>query len=196
MAKKESNLIQLILSLTLISLIAGIALAAVYSVTKTPIEMVQLKKKLDAITEVLPGFEGETKELRFLPATGKDSVTVYFAMQNGELFGAAVETYTDKAYSGRFTIMVGFDPQGVITGTSVLQMNETPGLGDKIDKNKNEAFPGQFPGKDPKTFSLKVKKDGGDVDAITAATISSRAFCDATERAYHVFMMAKEVYDE
>ncbi|MDL2297450.1 RnfABCDGE type electron transport complex subunit G [Bacteroidales bacterium OttesenSCG-928-E04] len=195
MAKKESSLLQLVLSLTIIALVAGVGLAAVYSVTKEPIAEAQLKKKMDAIAEVLPGFSGETQELKFMPESGKDSITVYLAKQNGELFGGAVETYTDIAYSGRFTIMVGFDAQGLITGTSVLQMGETPGLGDKIDKKK-DVFPYQFEGKDPQNFKLKVKKDGGDVDAITAATISSRAFCDATERAYKIYMLAKEASHE
>ncbi|MDR2980228.1 MAG: RnfABCDGE type electron transport complex subunit G [Bacteroidales bacterium] len=196
MAKKGPGLFQLIFSLTSITLVAAIALAAMDSVTKAPIEAARLKKKMEAIAEVLPGFDGETTEIRFMPDDGKDSVIVYMARQDGELFGAAVETYTDIAYSGRFTIMVGFDANGIITGTSVLQMSETPGLGDKIDKSKNPVFSGQFVGKDPQNFRLKVKKDGGDVDAITAATISSRAFCDATERAYKIFMKAKEISHE
>lgn len=71
-------------------------------------------------------------------------------------------------------------------------MNETPGLGDKIDKSKS-SFPEQFVGKNPGQSSIQVKNDGGDIDAITAATISSRAFCDAVNRAYTAFLKAKEV---
>jgi electron transport complex protein RnfG len=195
MAKKESTLLQLILSLTLIAVIAGVALAAVYSITKEPIEKVQAEKKSKAIAQVLPNFsleQGEIKEISLMPEEGKDPVTLYMAYIDGNLFGAAVETYTDIAFSGRFTIMVGFDVTGNITGTEVLKMNETPGLGDKIDKNKDSKFSPQFVGKNPETFKLKVSKDGGDVDAITAATISSRAFCNAVERAYKTFIKAKE----
>ena len=83
--------------------------------------------------------------------------------------------------------MVGLLPDGTIYDTAVLTHKETPGLGDKMDKNKSK-FSGQFKRKNPSTFSLKVKKDGGAVDAITAATISSRAFCDAIQRAYKAFM--------
>ena len=79
--------------------------------------------------------------------------------------------------------MVGFVDGDVISGTSVLEHKETPGLGDKMDKKKAD-WSKQFDGKNLTEFKLKVTKDGGDVDAITAATISSRAFCDAAQRAY------------
>ncbi|MBO4231732.1 MAG: RnfABCDGE type electron transport complex subunit G, partial [Bacteroidales bacterium] len=94
-------------------------------------------------------------------------------------------------FGGAFTLMVGFDSEGKILGTEVLSASETPGLGDKINADKSD-FSKQFAGKNPAEFQLKVKKDGGDVDAITAATISSRAYCDAVDRAYQSFMKAKE----
>ncbi len=78
--------------------------------------------------------------------------------------------------------MVGMLDDGSISNTAVLSHKETPGLGDKMDIKKSD-FPKQFEGKSPESFKLKVSKDGGDVDAITAATISSRAFCDAVKRA-------------
>jgi electron transport complex protein RnfG len=82
--------------------------------------------------------------------------------------------------------MVGFTPDGKIYNTSVLEHKETPGLGDKMDIRKSP-WPKQFEGVNPSDFNLKVKKDGGDVDAITAATISSRAFCDAIDRAWKAY---------
>lgn len=82
--------------------------------------------------------------------------------------------------------MVGFLPDGTIHRVETLSHNETPGLGDKIDRSKSD-FSVQFEGKNPRTFRLAVRKDGGDVDAITASTISSRAYADALTRAYHVF---------
>jgi electron transport complex protein RnfG len=83
--------------------------------------------------------------------------------------------------------MVGFSPDGTIRNTAVLEHKETPGLGDKMETEKSD-FPDQFKGENPADFGLSVTKDGGDVDAITAATISSRAFCDAVDRAYKTFM--------
>lgn len=191
--KKESTLIRLMLSLSIIAVAAGIALGIVYSVTKEPIEQAQVTKKNTAINKVLPDFTGEVKEVSVQPEDGKDPIKVYLAYKNdGQLYGAAVETYTDIAFSGRFTIMVGLDAKGTIIDTEVIEMSETPGLGDKIDKN-NDPFSEQFNGKNPATASLKVTQDGGEIDAITAATISSRAFCDAVMRAYDVFLKAKEM---
>ena len=83
--------------------------------------------------------------------------------------------------------MVGFLPDGTIHNISVLEHKETPGLGDKMTKAKSD-WSVQFNGKDPSDFKLMVTKDGGDVDAITASTISSRAFCDAVDRAYKAYM--------
>jgi electron transport complex protein RnfG len=85
--------------------------------------------------------------------------------------------------------MVGFDKEGNILNTEVLGHNETPGWGDKIDKKKDK-FSLQFVGKNPNTNVLTVKKDGGEVDAITAATISSRAFCNSVNNAYKAFQLA------
>ncbi len=114
-------------------------------------------------------------------------------MKNGEWVGTAVETFTDKGFSGRIRILAGFDPEGTIHDITVLEHQETPGLGDKIEKNKSYnkktglSWISQFIGTNPSEYKLLVKKDGGDVDAITAATITSRAFCDAVQRAYDGF---------
>ncbi len=191
MAKKESTLLQLVITLTLIALLAGVALAGVYSLTKDPIEAAQLQKKKDAINKVLPGFQGELNDYTCVVEGDKDPVTVNLAYQDGQLYGAAVETFTNKAFSGRFDIMVGLDAEGNILGTAVLKHSETPGLGAKITETESH-FITQFVNKNPIENLLKVKKDGGDIDAITAATISSRAFCDAVNRAAIAFNQVKK----
>jgi electron transport complex protein RnfG len=191
MAKKESTLLQLVLSLCLISIVAAFSLAAVYSITKEPIEKSKNQKIETAIKQVLLSFEGELNSRNILVEGDNDSVKVNLVIQDGELFGAAVESFTNKAFSGYFKVMVGFDKDGNITGSQVLEHSETPGLGDKIDPSKSD-FSKQFTGKKADEFRLKVKKDGGDVDAITAATISSRAYCDAIDRAYKAFIQAKK----
>jgi electron transport complex protein RnfG len=111
-------------------------------------------------------------------------------MKNGNLVGTAIETYSKKGFSGMIKLMVGLAPDGTIINISVLSHNETPGLGDKIDKKKSD-FSLQFNGKNPSTFKLSVKKDRGDVDAITASTISSRAYCDAVQRAWDAYMKSR-----
>ena len=78
------------------------------------------------------------------------------------------------------------DKNGTIINTAVLEHAETPGLGDKIEKKKSD-WSDQFNGKDPATFKLEVTKDGGDIDGITASTITSRAFCEAVQQAYETY---------
>lgn len=191
MQKKESSILQLITSLTCIAVVATIALTCVYLATKEPIQKIKTEKDNAAKIKVLPGFdavEGYFLQKKALPDGLKDSLTVTLAFMNDQLFGAAVSTHTNIAFSGRFDIMVGFDHEGNIFNTEVLGHQETPGLGDKIDKKKDK-FPLQFEGRTPKEKPLKVKNDGGDIHAITAATITSRAFCDAVNHAYNAYQM-------
>jgi len=186
MAKKESTFINMVVALFLVTAIAATSLGYVYELTKEPIALAIAAKKEAAIKKVLPEFD-EVKSFKVMPVSGKDSIEFNEARLNGEIIGTAIETYTDDGFSGRFKIMVGFLPDGTIHNTSLLEHKETPGLGDKMDAKKSK-FPNQFMGKNPESFKLTVSKDGGDVDAITAATISSRAFCDAVKRAYETYL--------
>ena len=186
MAKINSSLKNMLLSLTLISLGASAALGFVYELTKGPIEASLLKKKIEAIKMVVPEFNNNPDEDMYLLPTGEgDSLEIYPAMKDGKTAGYAVKTYSNDGFSGYISLMAGFNPDGTIYNISVLEQKETPGLGTKMT---DPLFNEQFRGKDPAQFTLKVKKDGGQVDAITAATISSRAFCDAVERAYNTLM--------
>jgi len=177
MAKLDSSFKNMLLSLTIISVGMSAALGFVYNLTKEPIAIAQKQKEVQAIKEVLPEFDND-------PTTSVKSVgglNYYTATRQDQLVGFAINTFTDKGFSGRFTLMVGFKPDGTIHNISVLDQRETPGLGTKMKEPK---FKDQFPGRNPAVDKLRVKKDGGSVDAITAATISSRAFCDAVQRAY------------
>ena len=194
MAKNDS-IWRLVIVLTCISLLAALALTGVYALTKGPIEQGQREKKEKALQAVLPDYEGTVRDTVIVDADNEE-IPVHLAIgKNGELCGAGIETYTKKAFAGRFDLMVGFDAEGAIVNTEVIKAGETPGLGDKINKDKSE-FAMQFNHQNPADYKLVVKKDGGDVDAITAATISSRAYCDAVQRAYDIFMKVKEDYHE
>jgi len=188
-SKRESSFINMVITLFLVAAIAALALGGVYTVTKEPIAIAKQKKLEAAIKSVLPEFD-TIKEAKFLDPEGKDSLTFYYAYKGGDQIGAAVKTYTMKGFSGRVELMVGLLEDGTINNTAVLAHKETPGLGDKMDASKSD-FSLQFKGKNPNNFKLAVTKDGGNVDAITAATISSRAFCDAVERAYVTFEKEK-----
>lgn len=182
MAKTESTFKNMVMSLTLISLVASACLGFVYEFTKEPIELANLNKKLNAIKEVVPDFNNNPNdEMYRLPTGDGDSLEIYPAKKDNEIVGFAVNTYSSKGFSGNIGLMAGFKPDGTIMNITVLEQKETPGLGTKMTE---PAFKDQFKDKNPEDFVLKVKKDGGQVDAITAATISSRAFCDAIQRAH------------
>jgi len=179
------------MALFVITAVAGLAMAVVYSVTKDPIVASKKAKINNAIKMVIPEFDSMTVTT-LMPATGKDSIRMYNLTKGAENSGYAVETYTDKGFSGRFTLMVGFSTDGSITNIEVLEHKETPGLGTKM---RFPAFKAQFTGlkiADVPGEDLKVKKDGGTVDAITAATITSRGFCDAVNRAYSTYKTGKK----
>lgn len=158
------------------------ALGFVYNVTKEPIEQAAKDKEINAIKEVIPAFEND------IVSTAKeiDGLTFYTAINKGSIVGYAAKTFTDKGYSGRFDLMVGFLPDGSINNIVVLQQKETPGLGSNMALPK---FRDQFISLNIGNLAdqkLKVKKDGGTIDAISAATISSRAYCDGIQKAYEV----------
>jgi len=183
MAKIKSTFKNMALSLTLISMVASACLGFVYELTKKPIELSILNKRLNAIREVVPGFTNNPNDEVFRLPTGEgDSLEIYPARNGDTLVGYAVNTYTEKGFSGHISLIAGFKPDGTILNIAVLEQKETPGLGTKMS---DPGFKDQFRGKNPGDFQLAVKKDGGSVDAITAATISSRAFCDAVQRAYN-----------
>jgi Na+-translocating ferredoxin:NAD+ oxidoreductase subunit G len=187
MAKMESTIANMVIVLTVITLLASSALGAVYSFTKEPIAAAMLAKKNSAISEVIPEFNNTPSSEVYKVAVDGDTLYFYPGKMNDELVGTAVETFTKTGFSGTIKVMVGLLPDGTINDVTVLKHAETPGLGDKMEKKKSD-WSNQFKGKNPKEFRLTVTKDGGDVDVITASTISSRAFCDAVTRAYATYM--------
>lgn len=195
MAKRESTFGNMLLALFVVSFVSSAALGFAYEITKEPIRLVDINKKNTAISTVVSGFENDPYNELFKVPSGKDSLIFYPAIQNGKLTGVAIETFTMKGFSGLIRLMVGFTMDGKISKVAVLSHQETPGLGDKIDASKSD-FPVQFEGKDPASFKLRVTKDQGDVDAITASTISSRAYCDALQTAYDAFVKWKQELPE
>lgn len=185
-SKRESNFINMVITLFMVSAVAALALGAVYNVTKEPIALAKKKKLEAAIKTVLPEFN-DVETVKVGLGDGEDSLVYYIASKDDEVIGTAIKTWTMKGFSGKIEIMVGFLNDGTINNTAVVSHKETPGLGDKMDVAKSD-FPLQFMGKNPGSFNVMVKKDGGEVDAITAATITSRAFSDAVQRAYDSYM--------
>ena len=188
MAKKESTLKNMLIALMVITIVSGGVLGFIYGLTKPAIDQVEANKNIKAINEVLKTdvaiAKTETVVIEDL------TYNLAFSADN-QFIGAAVKTYSKNGFGGKIELMVGMLANGNINKVSILSQAETPGLGANM---VNDKFKNQFDGKDPKTFILKVKKDGGDVDAITAATISSRAVAEAVKRAADGFEANKDQF--
>ena len=184
MAAKKDTLLNMFVALFVICIAAGGVLGIVFNATKDPIAAAENAKRTAAIKNVLPDFK-TLKTVNVKSAMEDAEIPFHLAYDaDNNFIGAAVETFTNKGFSGNISLMVGILADGTVKNISVLQHAETPGLGSKMEE---ETFKGQFCDKNPASFNFSVKKDGGDVDAITAATISSRAFCDAVNRALLTF---------
>ena len=166
-----------------ICLVCSALLAGVYALTKEPIDAAAKAKNEAAIKEVLPETASAIEEERTVEMDGVAYTYNLAYDASGNTVGCAINVST-LGFGGPIAIKVGFDMNGVICNTKVLSQAETPGLGAKCVE---PSFSGQFKGFDPAEKKLSVKKDGGDVDAITASTITSRAYADGLATAVKVF---------
>ena len=172
----KSSLINMAACLTGVCLVCAALLGFVYVVTDEPIKAAAAAEAQASIAKVLP--EGGSISEEF--SSEAEGILGYFVQTSadGETTAYAVKTVTG-GFGGPVTLMVGVLPDGTVFNTSVLSHSETPGLGAKCTEEKS-AFREQWKG-----FKgvLSVKKDGGDVDAITASTITSRAYTKAVAQA-------------
>ena len=191
MSKKKDTFLNMVVSLFVITIIAGFSLGFVNDLTVGPKAKAKLEKKVNALKLVLPTFDNNPVDdiLLVQSELAKDSIEMYPAFSENKFVGAAVIGSTEKGFSGLIKIMVGFNEGGNIKNIEVLEQKETPGLGTKM---KDEKFLAQFREKNPSNFNLKVTKDGGEVDALTGATITSRAFGEAVQMAYDEFVDNKD----
>ena len=182
----ESSLRNMVIVLFAVCLVASAALGGIYTLTKEPIEAAQVAKTNSAIAAVVPEFDNNPSDAANVMEVEVNGTVarVYTAKMGEEVVGYAIEASTSKGFSGNITVMVGFTPDGTIINTSVISHAETPGLGAKCVEPE---FRDQFKDFDPAVKKLSVTKDGGDVNAITASTITSRAFCNALGSAVKAF---------
>ena len=190
MKKLESSLLNMTLVLTGAAVIMGAILAYVNDLTSGPISQQKEKALADGIKTVLVSNDltvAHTDTVRQNDAKGKELTYIIYQAQDaqGKDLGAAVES-TTGGFGGDLKVLVGFDPEGNILGYTLLEHQETPGLGAKADKWFQKGEKGDIIGKNP-AEPLTVSKDGGQVDAITASTITSRAFLLAVNNAYAAY---------
>ena len=179
MKKLESSLKNMALALTGFSVVAGGLLGWVNDITAEPIAQANAKTLSDAIAVVVPGFDNNPAEAPETVEVNGATYKIYKATKGGEPIGAAVESSAN--------VLVGFDNDGNIIDYSLLSHAETPGLGSKAADWFKKGAKGDITGKNPGEAALTVSKDGGQIDAITASTITSRAFLLAVNNAYAAY---------
>ena len=182
----KSNLTNMVLCLTAVCLVCAALLGGMYVLTAEPIAKANAEILKASIGSVLPD-GGELSEAKPVEVGGQPS-EYYVSTTGGEVSAYAIKS-TTVGFGGPLTLMVGITPDGVVYNTSVLSHTETPGLGAKC--TTDEHFYSQFKGFDPSRKILSVKKDAGDVDAITASTITSRAYALAVKNAVEAFKTIK-----
>jgi electron transport complex protein RnfG len=179
------ELSRLVVTLTLIATSAALVLALAESVTRAPIAEQQRLRHHNAIAAVLPAFDNDpVQDAITLSETGTGSgqaqaLTFYRARRAGTLVAVAFNVTSPDGYSGDITLTVGVDAQEQIIAIEILSQGETPGLGARITE---ALFTDQFHRRALDNTDWRVKKDGGDIDQLTGATISPRAVVYAVQR--------------
>lgn len=194
MKKLESSLINMVLVLVGVAVIMGCVLAYVNHLTSKPIEEQKQKALTEGIKAVMNDPQAviaKTDTLRRQDSKGKEQTFIIYLVQNNhqETLGTAVES-TTMGFGGNLKVLVGFNAEGTIVGYTLREHAETPGLGAKADQWFQRDGKGCIIGKNPGTAPLDVKPEKGgqgDVDAITASTITTRAFLKAVNQAYDAY---------
>jgi electron transport complex protein RnfG len=176
---------RLVITLTIICAVAAVLLSYVHTITLKPIAAQKRLEKIRALKKVLPTYDNHPEQNTVkIPLENGKSIEVNLAKKDGELIAVAFRVVSHKGYGGNIELLMGVDMRGKITGVEILEMHETPGLGARI---LEDAFKQQFKGKDLLKTKWAVKKDGGDIDQITGATISPRAVTEAVHRGLEIF---------
>lgn len=186
--------VRLIVALTITCAISALALSVIHGLTEEPIEEQKRLATMRAVQEVLPPFDNDPARETVMitleedEAGARDTVTVYLGTLEGAVSGVAFQTF-GEGYGGFIDIMLGIDLEGKISGVKILEHEETPGLGAKIEE---PAFREQFKGKSLENSvlvsgNLAVTNDGGDLDALTGATISPRGVAQAASAGLKIF---------
>ena len=187
---------RLVLVLVIVAGASALLLAQVNTITAPKIAQSRIDFKLRMVKKVLPPYDNDpNKDREVIPDKvsgpahvmvemdkdrGKEGVIVYPAYKDGKLVGRAFAVVSHEGYSGDIDLLMGVSPKGAITGIEVIQHSETPGLGAKIVSDKSWPGKRELVGR-TLADSLEVKKDGGQIDTISGATISPRAVCKAVK---------------
>ena len=180
---EKSKMIKVILTVAVVS---GLMLSFVYLQTKEPIQNAQNKMISESMKEVVATeFDNNPYEEKLVVQRGKEKFTIYPARKDGYVTSLILKTHSNKGYGGRLDVLVGFSLDGTVGNYKVIKHQETPGLGSRVN---DDSFKKNIIGKKPDKETFKVRQDGGEIDAITGATITSRALIDAIQKVYRGYL--------
>ena len=178
----KSNLFNMIAVLLIVAVCSAISIGYVYELTADPIAEAKKAKTVAAIKEMVTNFDNNPLEEKTL--LGDEGVVLYPAREDGIITSVAIETSSNQGFGGKIELIMGVLMDGTVTGYKITQQNETPGLGSKVTE---QDFSRQFVGLNTHNDNFSLKKDGGEIDAVTGATISSRAVVDAVRKAVEAY---------
>lgn len=174
----KSTLFNMIAVLMIIAICSAAAIGYVYKITKAPIDEAKNNNVLSAIKDLVGVFDNNPFEEK--TAISGSQVELYPAREDGAIKSVAIKAFNNEGFGGRIELIIGILMDGTITGYKIIEQSETPGLGTKVNEPK---FSKQFVGKNAYTNNFDLKKDGGEIDAVTGATISSKAVVNAVKSA-------------
>ncbi len=173
-------------TLFLITGMTGLLLGLVHKITEGPIEKARTKEVRSALRAVLPKAES-FKEIAGPQDAPSPFVELHEGATSTELEGYCVTVET-KGYGGPIRFVVGVDRKGTVTGLTVLASKETPGLGARASES---TFRNQFAGQHPERFTIiknaEPERQDGEIEALSGATITSRAITDGVNAALETF---------
>lgn len=178
----KSTLFNMIAVLLTVAVCSAVSIGYVFERTKEPIAEAKKAKINDAIRAMVKSFDNNPLEEKTL--IGEKGVVLYPARENGNITSVAVETSSNQGFGGKIELIMGILMDGTVTGYKITQQNETPGLGSKVTEPN---FSRQFVGLNTHSDDFSLTKDGGEIDAVTGATISSRAVVDAVKKAVEAY---------
>ena len=182
MKKQTGNILKILMAMITVAFVAASFVGIIKAVTEKPIQESQNRMIADSIKDVVSGnFDNNPYEEKIVIRKDKDTFTLYPAREEGHLTSLVMKSVSNKGYGGQIEVLVNFLLDGTVGGFKVINHKETPGLGSKVN---DDSFKKGVVGKKPATKAFKVRQDGGEIDAITGATITSRALIDAIQKAY------------
>ncbi|MDF7680835.1 electron transport complex subunit RsxG [Enterobacteriaceae bacterium ESL0689] len=164
--------------------------AAVNMLTQSPIQQQAANQQRALFSQIIPAhiYNNDLLKSCYLvttPLLGKGQHKIWIARDNTIPVGVVMEATAPDGYAGAIQLLVAADMKGTILGVRVTEHHETPGLGDKIELRRSDWI-NQFAGKTVNRSAdphWAVKKEGGDFDQFTGATITPRAVVNAVKRA-------------